>query len=127
MPIMFSYELQQAQPEHHNHIQSAFERLGWESVGGSCYRFPTIGADPTTPEDWMNCVVPALMLFRSYALKRSLVIQKFSLDAQTSTGASGGVLLHDGDHHPFDPGASNRFGEQNLRDWLKDTVTRIPY
>jgi hypothetical protein len=127
MPIMFSYELRGAHPEHHNHIQSAFERLGWEGVGGSCFRFPRIGTSPATPEDWLNCVVPALMLFRSYALKRGLAVEKFSLDAQSSTGCSGGATLKDGKSIHLEKDAAAQFGEKNLRQWLDDTAEAIPY
>ncbi|MGH7879419.1 MAG: hypothetical protein ACREQD_07980, partial [Candidatus Binataceae bacterium] len=34
-------------------------------------------------EDWINCVIPALMFFRSYILKNNIEIKFFTLDANS--------------------------------------------
>ena len=85
MPIVFSYDLQDAPPIEHNRLASMFERLGWQSLGGSSFRYPALGSSQPT-EDWFNHVVPALALFRSYVLKSKRTVSKFSLDASSSTG-----------------------------------------
>lgn len=85
MPILFSYDLRAADKADHNRLQSAFKRFGWEHLGGSAFRYPALAED-AIQEDWLNHVVPALMVFRAYALSRGAVVTKFSLDAQTSTG-----------------------------------------
>jgi hypothetical protein len=65
-----------------------FKRLGWEHLGGSAFRYPPLSS-PVRLEDWFNSVVPALMVFRAYALKHDANVTKFSIDAQTSTGFRG--------------------------------------
>lgn len=127
MPIMFSYNLTGAAGINNNHIQSLFERFGWENVGGSCYRFPPLASDPMHPEDWLNRVIPALMLVRAYALKKGLTVSRFSIDAHSSTG-------HDGKYGDpplaqpilMTPG-NGSFGEKNLNDWLDAVTAAVPY
>jgi hypothetical protein len=81
-------------------------------------------------EDWFNHVVPALMLFRTFALKRNITLMKFTLDVQSSTGfnratnfgvpalSAANVDLHDPDHPAF--------GEANLRQWLGAVADPYP-
>lgn len=85
MPVVFSYDFDGADSWHLNKLQCMLERLGWERVGGTAYRYPPLSNTPAT-EDWFNRVVPALMLFRAHVLAHSLQLSKFSLDIQTSTG-----------------------------------------
>jgi hypothetical protein len=130
MPIIFSYDLENAQTTDHNRMQSMFERFGWERIGGSCYRYPTLpkakkNAGTSTSkasEDWLNQVVPALMCFRAYVLYRSLKLTKHSLDAQTSTG-SHGAQPQSGAELRLDKLGNKTFGAKLLRDWV-DTATR---
>ncbi len=61
MPVILTLDVENAGPGEHNRIQSAFERLGWEALGGTAYRYPKLGAEQPT-EDWFNHVIPALML-----------------------------------------------------------------
>jgi hypothetical protein len=111
-----------------NKIQSLFERFGWENVGGSCYRYPALAAAPG-PEDWLNCVIPALMLFRSYVLARGVTVSRYSLDAHSSTGHDGVVgqapslqptFLNDAPTNPT-------YGKKHLKSWLIATRTAVPY
>ena len=53
MPIVLTYELKAFNTATRNRIQSLFERLGWENLGGSSYRYPQLGANQPT-EDWFN-------------------------------------------------------------------------
>ncbi len=127
MPIMFSYNLTGQEPVDNNHIQSMLERLGWESVGGSSYRYPPLAAR-SGPEDWFNNVVPALMLFRAYVLKRNLVVPKFSLDVTTSTGLSDAPAGAAPAARPLlSPPGNGSFGEQKLKDWLDAVTSAVPY
>jgi hypothetical protein len=50
-----------------------FERFGWTRLGGSVFRYDG--------DDWLNKVVPALMFFRSYVLKHSIMVKFFTLDS----------------------------------------------
>jgi hypothetical protein len=125
---MVSYNFAAAQPIHHNHMQSMFERLGWQQIGGSCYRYPRLAQNPPV-EDWLNHVVPALMLFRSYVAGHDLQLTKFTLDAHSSTGIDAvqgiGEQPHTGPNIPLCPPANAQFGEANLRNWI-DTIP-VPY
>ena len=128
MPIMVSYSFGSATTTQHNHIQSMFERLGWQQIGGSCYRYPPLSQEPVA-EDWLNCVVPALMLFRTYVLAHQIPLRKFSLDAFASTGvdqaAGVGSAPMPGASIHLEPPSCEQFGEQRLREWLDGIAT--PY
>lgn len=132
MPVLFSYNVQGPSPQESNRIQSLFERLGWQNVGGSSYRYPPLSADPTAPEDWLNHVVPALMAFRAFVLNHPhLTVPKFSLDIQTSTGydqvSSIGSAIAAATVANFAPPNTQAFGAQNLEDWINNTTTSCPY
>lgn len=128
MPIMFSYNFTGAAPADNNKVQCVLERLGWERVGSSSYRYPPLNAR-AAPEDWFNRVIPGLMFFRAYALKNRdrIAVELFSIDAQTSTGRStnaGNAMTGGADIGLADPTSPAHFGEQRLRDWL-DAVTGL--
>lgn len=136
MAVMFSYDLSNQDPADHNRIQSLFERFNWERIGGSCYRYPKMAESvpasrETKPEDWLNCVVPALMLFRAYVQKRDLELKKYSLDAHSSTGYSVERVLenalHEGQGMDFGTTDQPAFGEKNLRAWLDAVKEAVPY
>lgn len=133
MPIVFTYDLAQAKANTHNRIQSLFERLGWEGLGGSAFRYPRLGTDDQPVEDWLNHVIPALMLFRLYCLQNPGLLKKCTLDAQSSSGfnpvtqfgnppLSGDALRAAGKLYPP---KNVSFGEKNLVDWLDSTT--FPY
>jgi hypothetical protein len=121
VPIMLSFDLVGADAVHYKTLQSQFERFGWENAGGSCYRYPRLN-EPQYPEDWLNCVIPALMFFRTYICGRDFGLGKYSLDTQTSTGAH--------EQHPssgstikLSETANQHLPEARLRKWL-DEVTK---
>ena len=132
MPVVFTFDVTGAEPIERNRIQSFFERLGWENIGGSAYRYPKLGTDDQPVEDWFNHVIPALMLFRTFILSSRHPLPRFTLDVQTSSGhnaarnfgsrpkrgkGAGKIKLY--------PPNNPAFGEKNLRDWL-DGIT-YPY
>jgi hypothetical protein len=86
MPVLLTYDLEGAGPAEFNRLQSMFERLGWEKLGGSSYRYPRLGTTGQPVEDWLNHVVPALMLFRTFVIKSSSDLRQFTLDVQSSSG-----------------------------------------
>lgn len=123
MPVVITYELTAPVENVHNRVQSMFERLGWENLGGSSYRYPRLGsAQPT--EDWFNHVIPALMLFRAFIVDQKAQITKFTLDVQSSTGfnpASGygtaPLPITDPNYLLYTP-TNPAYGEANLKSWL---------
>lgn len=42
MPVLLTYDLEGAEQAEYNRLQSMFERLGWEKLGGSSYRYPRL-------------------------------------------------------------------------------------
>ena len=139
MPILFSYDITNAQSVDHNRLQSMFQRFGWENIGGSCYRYPKLppmrrragrligrGTRSQTREDWLDEVIPALMCFRAYVKKRRLRVAKYSLDSHVSTGAKG-IQPMSGSRIHFHTSSSNAFGAKNLRDWIDHVSDGIPY
>lgn len=122
MPIVITFHLKGAGPATRNRMQSFFERLGWQNLGGSAFRYPKLAAQQQSPmEDWFNHVIPALMLLRSAVLNQNLEMTKFTLDVQSSTGLEQGgpgappMLVGPGDM--FAP-TTIEFGEQKLLDWI---------
>ncbi len=134
MPVLFSYDFDGADGWHLNKFQCMLERLGWERVGGTSYRYPPLSAAPVT-EDWFNHVIPALMLFRAHVRTHALHLSKYSLDVQTSTGHDlaanvGTPPLPANPPNtciPFqNPTNPSHFGESNLRDWIDAIGTPYP-
>ncbi len=87
MPLLFSFELDGAAHEPEQ-IGSLIERLGWERVDARTYRYPRLSVEhgERPLEDWMNHVIPALMLFRSYVLTRRLTVRSYTLEVCSSSG-----------------------------------------
>lgn len=126
MPVIFTFDIsgnaQVGGQDFRGRVQAAFQRLGWQHLGGTAYRYPTLDAQHVT-EDWFNHVVPALMLFRAMAIQNNIQIDNFTVDVQASTGfdqptgvgtapvTSAGISF-------YPPNHANLFGEQNLRDWI---------
>ena len=130
MPIVVTFDIQGAQPAERNRIRSLFERLGWEALGGTAYRYQILAGNSQL-EDWFNHVVPALMLIRAYILKSGRPLTRFSLDAQSSTGMNPGAGY--GTRRVpvaklfFYPPGNPQFGEENLRVWLDAVTAAFPY
>jgi hypothetical protein len=83
MAITISYDLSGASPAERNYIRSMFERFGWRRLGGSVLRYQLI--EDQDEEDWLNDVIPALMLFRSYVLAKNIKVNFFTLDTNSVT------------------------------------------
>ena len=126
MPIVVTFDFSQPRPGELNRIRGAFERLGWARVGNTAYRFPPLD-EPEVGEDWLNRVIPALMMLRSLACHASAsqrALVRFTLDAQTSTGfdveESRGHSVQRADQiELLLPSRSGRlFAHETLIDWL---------
>lgn len=126
MPITVTFDIAGPAPLELNRIRGAFERLGWEHLGNTAYRYPKLhGQHPT--EDWFNHVIPVLMLLRAFARHVAATgrnIRKFSIDVQSSTGLN--PVTNVG-HPPLPAGqitysqpsrAGRSFGQQCLQDWI---------
>jgi hypothetical protein len=109
-----------------NRIRGFFERLGWERLGNTAYRYPMLHSQHAT-EDWFNHVIPALMLLRAFArhaVASGRSIDKFSVDVQSSTGfdplTETGTLPLPAEQVTFYQPSRHglAFGRRNLQDWL---------
>lgn len=122
MPVVFTFDIEDADSSERNRIQSFFERLGWENIGGSAYRYPRLGTKDQPVEDWMNHIVPALMLFRTYIRSSGRPLPKYTIDVQSSSGRNterkfGKGPLQGNKVKLYTP-KSAAFGEKKLIDWL---------
>lgn len=126
MPIIVTFDLTEPTPAELNRLRGAFERLGWERLGNTAYRYPRL-QDRAPTEDWFNHVLPALMLLRALALhaqRTGRSLDKFTLDVQSSTGfdplTQTGTPPQPAEQIRFSqPSRSGRaFGLQNLQQWL---------
>lgn len=133
MPVVFTFDVAGSptvgSQSLQNRVQCAFQRLGWQHLGGTAYRYPAFGTTHNA-EDWFNHVIPALMLFRSMSQHHNIVVSKFTIDAQSSTGhdlnAGVGTPIQTGTQvQLYAPNNSNHFGMSNLQQWI-DSVTS-PY
>jgi hypothetical protein len=126
VPILVTFDLSSPRPRELNRIRGAFERLGWGRVGNTAYRFPPLDA-PEIGEDWLNRVVPALMLLRAlacHARSTGRAVVRFTLDTNSSTGfdvaESRGRPVQTGDEiELLRPSiAGEAFANFRLIDWL---------
>jgi hypothetical protein len=126
LPIVVTFDLTRPEPHELNRIRGAFERLGWEHLGNTVYRYPRLRDTPTT-EDWFNRVIPALMLLRAlarHAAETGRAVVRFTIDAQSSTGFNQEATVgwpalpanEIGLIRPSGPGEA--MGRQRLQDWL---------
>lgn len=112
-----------------NRITCAFNQFGWESLGGTAYRYPKLHSEHKV-EDWFNHVVPALMLLRTLALEEDVSVSRFSIDAHSSTGHSLGdevndVLPKKSKDVTFYESKDDSFNQGKLKEWI-DSV-KWPY
>jgi hypothetical protein len=126
VPIIVTFDIAGPTSAELHRIRGFFERLGWERLGNTAYRYPKLhGQHPT--EDWFNHVIPALMFLRAFArhaVTTGRNIDKFSIDVQSSTGfdplTDTGILPEQASQiiysQPSRPGRA--FGRQNLQDWI---------
>jgi hypothetical protein len=130
MPITVTFDIVRPTSLELSRIRGFFERLGWEHLGNTAYRYPKLhGQHPT--EDWFNHVVPALMLLRAfarYAASSGRNLSKFSIDVQSSTGFNPLIAVGNPPFsadqitfsQPSRPGQN--FGQRNLETWI-DGIT----
>lgn len=120
MPIIITFDQEGAGPNDLNRLQSMFLRFGWQNLGGSTYRYPRLRSTPIA-EDWLNHVVPALMLLRSYFTSTGRPLKRFTIDAQVSAAFDSDTGLGAAPRNSADilsKSARPEFGEANLLDWL---------
>lgn len=133
MPILVTFDIRSPSPQELNRIRGFFERLGWEHLGNTAYRYPKLHGQQQT-EDWFNHVIPALMMLRTFARHAAATgraLRKFTLDVQSSTGfnlvGNIGVPPLSADQidysQPSRPGRS--FAQQRLQTWME--TIRWPY
>src|SRR2546421_792442 len=130
VPITVTFDIHNPAPHELNRIRGFFERLGWEHLGNTAYRYPKLhGQHPT--EDWFNHVIPALMMLRAfarYAAAGGRNLDKFSIDVQSSTGFNpitnvGTLPLPAAQITYSQPSKSGRnFARQRLEAWI-DGIT----
>lgn len=126
MPITVTFDLETPKSNDLNRIRGAFERLGWERLGNTAYRYPKLHSQHPT-EDWLNHVIPALMMLRAFAINgpsAGFSVTKFSIDVQSSTGYNPetdvGALPAPSQNITFSlpSDAGKAFGLKNLKEWL---------
>lgn len=129
MPVVITFDIEGAPPQERNRIQSLFERLGWQNLGGSSYRYPKLGTVDQPVEDWFNHVIPALTLFRQYLVESARPLSCFTLDIQSTTGydpATGfGTPPVNGMAVKLYEPKNASFGKKQLQDWI-DSL-KFPY
>lgn len=128
MPITATYDVTDLDANDRTRIRSAFERFGWEHIGGSTFRYPAFAHDGDF-EDWLNCVVPALYFFRSFVLSKSITLSAFTMDTHSSScfkNGAAGTAAEDGATLPMANPTNVQMGEQALRDWVSTTTRAVP-
>lgn len=127
MPIIITFDLPgDTDANDRARIRVAFQRLRWEFVGGTAYRYPRIGDDHPS-EDWFNHVAPALMYLRSLTQRQGINVSRFSIDACSSGGHSGGIgapIHAPADITMYEPSsAPDVLSEQRLKGWIESCAT----
>jgi hypothetical protein len=126
VPITVTFDIDRPTSLELHRIRGFFERLGWERLGNTAYRYPKLHGQHLT-EDWFNHVIPALMLLRAFARHAATTgrnIRRFSIDAHSSTGynprtrvGTPPLLANQITYsQPSRPGQN--FGQQNLEGWV---------
>jgi hypothetical protein len=139
MPVILTFDLnnEHIAPNDHAYLKSAFHRLGWQSIGSTAYRYPRLGTLGQPVEDWLNHVIPALMLFRAYCAAKPLAVDDFSLEVHSASSGYVPVLparpeqgiearpeyghkAQSGNAIPLypSPNPHHQYGEANLRNWI---------
>ena len=122
MPIIVTFDIKKIDKNGHPRLKSMFMRFGWQAIGGSVYKYPS-SEKAHEPEDWLNHVVPALMLLRTFVIANELSLDSFCLSASSFTEVQQappcGTLPSNG-NILRDPGKNDHFGEAKLLKWLDD-------
>jgi hypothetical protein len=139
MPITLTFDIDTASIADGNdrtRIIACFERLGWEHVGGSAWRYPALGSEnENVSEDWFNQIIPALMYFRSLVEHADLQVSKFTIDAHSEAGHRGnatpplGAPIHHAAHIHMYPTTSAAYdgvlSEDRLRQFIEDAANSL--
>ncbi len=132
MPITFTYDIEAAEDRSDDRarINLSFRRFGWESLGGSSWRFPKLARQALSTEDWMNHVIPALMVFKAIVISQKLNVQSYSLDGSVHSGVRtdndiiGSKIAASHEVELFDPNVkearSAKLSESRLRTLLEN-------
>ena len=123
MPVILTYDLQRpkgADTHEAGRIQSMFERFRWQKAGSSTYRYPAFG-EKSQQEDWLNHVIPALMLFRTIILASGRQLNNYTLEAHSSSAFnidSGYGTPPSNSPNILETPSNQQFGKTQLLDWL---------
>lgn len=126
MAVVITFDLTDYNANDHARLKAMFERFGWENLGGTAYRYPRLGTHDQPVEDWLNHVVPALMMFRAYLTNHpEVTLDRFTID----TNSSSGYNPSSGFGHPpmagtqaasYEPQHKGHFSKKALWRWLDD-------
>ena len=134
MPITVTYDLSGAAANHRSWLRSMLERFGFRRLGGSVFRYDGVpDAQGDRSEDWLKHVAPALTLFRSYVMRNSLSLTRFTVDAQSvafldhsDPAALYGDRLHSGATLPLIAPTNSQAGENSVRDFIDGCTAASP-
>jgi len=129
MPVTISYDLANLDNNQRNYIRSAFERFGFVRLGGSVFRYELNGPG----DDWLNCVAPAIMFFRSYVLKNGIQVSRFTVDCHGASfvdssdlAAPVGLIPQAGPTLPLVAPTNVQSSEAAIRAWVDHSTTNAP-
>ncbi|WP_134943481.1 hypothetical protein [Pseudomonas syringae] len=126
MPVTITFDIEDASVKDVNdrgRIYAAFQRLGWENIGGSAWRYPALGT-ANVSEDWFNHVIPALMYFRSVTEHAGINVYNFTIDAHSEAGYRGrakpavGAGIVTSANIAMYPSAYDALSERRLRSFI---------
>lgn len=141
MPVVVTFDVdtESTNSNDRNRVLLAFQRFGWEHIGGSAYRYPKLAAGAHPSEDWFNHVIPALMFFRAVVEKHGVVVSRFTIEAHSSPGsgdAGADIAKADAiqmyeptrtdDGKPLSDETKKLLSESRLRKWVKAVSDEAP-
>lgn len=141
MPVVLTYDADSntIDPNDRTRLSLAFQRFGWEHIGGSAFRYPRIEQGSHPSEDWFNHVVPALMFFRALVEKKKVTIKRFTIEAHSSPGSGKAgadiatfakIKMYEPTHsdtgQPLSTKTKAVLSAQRLRAWVSAAQEEIP-
>lgn len=78
MPVSISFDISNGTTDDFARIRMNFQRLWWEPVGQSSWRYPRLERRDQ-PEDFFNHVLPALEYLKTLAIERGGNISRYCL------------------------------------------------
>lgn len=126
MAVVITFDLTEYNQNDHGRLKAMFERFGWENLGGTAYRYPSLGTDDQPVEDWLNHVIPALMMFRAYLTKHpEVTLKKFTIDTNSSAGYNPATGFGNGplpgkQAAGYEPEHPGHFSKKKLWKWLDE-------